>query len=262
MHVGSDYHIHTKYLKCADETMTISNILESCGKLGRTSIGITDHLNNRESLPSHFEIKKDIEKSTTSIEVFFGVEVGLLNEKGEIPYNEKIRDMAGFKFAIGGAHEIYIKNYDIDELIKSRHEDYCRLAANPLIDVIAHPWWFRKRDFGKKEFPLFDDMAVIPKNFTLEFASIARANKTAVEINPRAIFCNPDYSNKFKWQYKKYLKQLNEEGVMFSIGSDAHTINDLQGIKIAEEICDEIGISKQNIWNPYLGKTWRWQHDL
>ena len=44
--VGTDYHIHTHYCGCANETMTIPAILERCKAAGRTSIAITDHRDN------------------------------------------------------------------------------------------------------------------------------------------------------------------------------------------------------------------------
>ena len=114
---GTDYHIHTEYLKCADSTMTIEAIFRKAEELGLKSIGITDHLNKLDFLPEHLKIKQDIQNTQTDLEVFFGVELNLLSVNGDIPYDESIRDKMGFEFAIGGIHSTYLETYDLDKLI-------------------------------------------------------------------------------------------------------------------------------------------------
>lgn len=37
-----DFHMHTTYLKCANETMTVPAILRRCEDLGLETIAITD----------------------------------------------------------------------------------------------------------------------------------------------------------------------------------------------------------------------------
>jgi len=250
-----DYHIHTLYLKCGDETLTIENIYARCKELGITSIAITDHLNKREYLPEHFKIKRDMEATPTDLEVFFSVELNVLDRDCTWPYDEEVKMEAGFQFAIGGVHGTWIDEYDIDRLVRVQHDMLCKCAASPLIDVVVHPWWFGKGEFERKGFPWFDDMSVVPEKLSREFARVAKEHGTAIEINANAIFLCPSYSDRFKEQYKDYIRVLMDEGPMFSICSDAHNINQLGSTRVVEDILEEIGVPDEQIWTPHVGKT-------
>jgi len=70
-----DFHIHTEYLKCADQTMKIPAIIQECARLGVTTLAITDHLNRPDQLELHLPIKNDILSLDTSIEIYFGAEL-------------------------------------------------------------------------------------------------------------------------------------------------------------------------------------------
>ena len=83
-----DYHTHTKYLGCANQTMELTNIAKECERLGVTSLGITDHLNTFNKLELHIPIKRDIKMLETNLEVFFGVELNFMGSDGEFAFNE------------------------------------------------------------------------------------------------------------------------------------------------------------------------------
>lgn len=68
-----DYHIHTKYLKCANETMEVSAIAKKCQELGVTSLGITDHWRGLEQRDLHMRIKNDLEAVTPKLDIYFFV---------------------------------------------------------------------------------------------------------------------------------------------------------------------------------------------
>ena len=239
--------------------MTIKAIFRKSEELGLKSIGITDHLNKIEFLSEHLKIKNDIQNTSTDLEVFFGVEINLLSKNGEIPYDESIRDETGFEYAIGGIHSTYIETYDLQKLIDIQHRHHCRFAADPLIDVVVHPWWFSWGEFQKREFPWFNTFSAVPEKYHIEFAQKAKENGTAIEINSCAIFCNSKYSESFKEEYWEYVNLLKKQGVMFSIVSDAHNINQLGTTRIIEEKFAELGVPDSQIWNPKLGKTWKFK---
>lgn len=252
---NTDYHLHTLYLKCGDETLTIENIYARCKELGITSIAITDHLNKREFLPEHLKIKRDIEATPTELEVFFAVELNVLDRDCTWAYDEGIKEEAGFEFAIGGVHGTWIDEYDIDELVRVQHDMLCKCAADPLIDVVVHPWWFGKGEFERKGFPWFDDMSVVPPELSREFAQVAKAHETAIEINAGAIFCCANYSDRFKEQYKDYVRLLKEEGVLLSVASDAHSIDQIGRTRVVEDILEELGVPDEQVWTPQVGKS-------
>ena len=251
---GTDYHIHTTYLKCADQTMTVEAIIRRCEELGLKSIGITDHLNMRENYYQFAYIKRDIAQIDTELEVLFGVEINLLNSEGEIPYDEAMRDAIGFQFAIGGPHGAYVDHDDRRKIVEIQHRHHCRFAADPLIDVVVHPWWFGKGEFEKKGLRWFEDMSDIPDEYTIEFAEIARKHQTAIEVNPLATYESRNYSDRFKEDHKRYIALLNEQGVMFSIASDAHNIRQLGATRSAEKLLEELGVPDERIWTPANAK--------
>lgn len=251
---GTDYHIHTHYLKCADETMTVEAAIRKCEELGLSSIGFADHLNVRENYYQFAYIKRDIAVVDTHLEVFFGAEISLLDGGGEIPYDEAMRDAIGLQFAIGGPHGAYVDHDDRRKIVQIRHRLQCQFAADPLIDVVVHPWWFGKGEFEQKGFRWFDDMSDIPREFTLEFAETALKHDTAIEVNPNATYENAAYSQRFHEQYKEYIALLNEQGVTFALASDAHNINTLGITRGADTFLEELGVPDERIWTPDKAK--------
>jgi len=252
---GTDYHIHTKYLKCADDTMTLPAIVGRCEELGLKSIGIADHLNVRENYYQFAYIKRDIAALDTQLEVFFGAEINLLDGRGEIPYDEAMRDAIGLEFAIGGPHGAYVEHDDRRKIVEIHHRFLCQFAADPLIDVVVHPWWFGKGEFDQKGLRWFEDLSDVPEEFTLEFAETAIKHGTAIEVNPRATYESPNYGERFSEDYKDYIALLNEQGVTFALASDAHTLGRLGDSLTGDALLEKLGVPDERIWTPAKGKT-------
>lgn len=253
MSLAIDLHIHTHYLGCANETMTVPAIVERLRRHGVRKFAITDHLNTRERLADHQPIKADLEalpEAESSMEAYFGVELNFLSCDGEFAYDEGIRDEMGFQFAIGGIHSTYIDEYDLMKLVDIQHRHHLRTCHDPLVDVVVHPWWFSKGEFDSKGFPWFDDLSVVPEDLTREFGRVAAETGTAIEINAAAIFICPHYSDRFKEQYVDYLALLREQGPKFTIGSDAHDAAHFDGLPATVDAARRAGITDDMIWTP------------
>lgn len=244
-----DYHIHTKYLGCANQTMEVAEIVSRCQALGLESIAITDHLDRMSDLPKHRRIADDIRAIDTPLRVYLGVELNVLNGRSS-PYAEAIRHEAGFQFAIGGPHGPAVADYDLEQIIAIQHRNHLATCENPLISVLVHPWWFDKPEFDRLGFPWFDDLSVVPKSMTEELAAAAIATGTAVEISTIMVRVSAKYGERFSKQYREYIGALNDHGVSFTIASDSHDINQLQGITLAETVAREVGIPPERIWHP------------
>ncbi|MEW6356692.1 MAG: PHP domain-containing protein [Planctomycetota bacterium] len=252
---GRDYHIHTGHIGCGGNTATVAQIFRRCEELGFTSIAITDHLNRLDQLDKHKAIRADIEANSTSMEVFFGAELDIPPHMAPLPYNKIIKENIGFRFAIGGVHGTYLDRYDLQKLIDLQHQALCKTAAEPLIDVVVHPWWFSKHEFDKKGFPWFDDLSVVPQDLHLEFIRAAVANEKAIEINAGAIYCNPAYSDRFKTQYNDYVRLMVSEGARLSICSDAHSLDHLERTCVVEDILENLGVPDDCLWHPTQGRS-------
>jgi len=249
-----DYHIHTTHVGCANETMTVDAIFAHAERHGMESIAITDHLNTREALPLHEKITADLARlGPPPCELFFGAELNVVPGEA-LPYDEDIKRRYGFEFAIGGPHGTHLESYDIVKLVEVQHGLHLETIANPLIDVLVHPWWFGKGEFDDRAFPWFNDLSVVPDSATRELAAAAIQHGTAIEINGAAIFTNTDYSDAFREQYVDYLGVLAAEGVTFATGSDAHDVSHLTQLSALDAVLARLGLDESRLYHPSRGK--------
>ncbi|MFA5646193.1 MAG: PHP domain-containing protein [Candidatus Ratteibacteria bacterium] len=247
----NDFHIHTLYLGCADKTMEIPAIVERCSSLGVKAIGITDHLNSIDRLPLHRPILKDIQALEGPCpEIYFGVELNFPECDSNFVYSEEIRDEYGFQFAIGGIHALFLEEYDLKKLVDIQHRHHMKACADPLLDVLVHPYWFSLRMFEPYGWPWFDSMSAVPDSYARELGKAAKESNTAIEINASAIFTNSAYSEAFKQEYLRWLSLVAEEGALFSVGSDAHNINVLDEGKVAWEVATGLNLPMEQFWRP------------
>ena len=245
-----DFHIHTKYLRCANETMEIPAILKECERLGVTSLGITDHLNTLDKLDLHLPIKEDIQASDVDIAVYFGVELNFLGVDGDFAYSAEIHEQYGFQVVIGGIHGTYLETYDLKEIVDVQHRHHLKTCRDPLVDVLVHPYWFGKGEFDKKGWTWFDSMKAVPESYARELGQTAKATGTAIEINACANLTSSAYSERYVNEYIDYLSVIAEEGAQFSLGSDAHDINRLKDIQTSWEVAEKLGLTANRIWQP------------
>ena len=247
-----DFHIHTKYLKCANETMDVFAIVRECERLGITSLGITDHLISVDQLELHRPIKKDIESLDTKIDVYFGVELNFIAADGDFPYSEEIRDQYGFQFAIGGIHETYLDSYDLKKLVDIQHRHHLKTCRDPLVDVLVHPYWFGKYEFDNNGWPWFDSVTAVPESYTRQLAQTAKETGTAIEINACSNLESAEVAGNDMYvkEYIEYLSIIAEEGACFSLGSDAHDIGRLKTILTARQVAEQLNLDADRIWMP------------
>ena len=243
-----DFHMHTKYLGCANETMEVPAMIRECERLGVTTLGITDHLNIIDRLPLHEHIRDDIAALETDIEVYFGVELNYTGCDEDYVWNEEIRGSMGFQFAIGGIHGTYLKEYDLGKLLEIQHRHHLKTCEDPLVDVLVHPYWFGKGEFDANDWPWFDSMKVVPDSLARELGQVARETGTAVEINGGACLRSATHGEKYAAEYYDYLAVMNEESPVFSVGSDAHDINRLREIEASWEMIERLGVPEERVW--------------
>ena len=245
-----DFHIHTKYLKCANETMEIEAIARQCESLGVTRLAITDHLNTVDKAPLHAHIRRDLEQVESPVEIYFGVELNYQGCDGEFAYSEEIIEEYGFQFAIGGIHSTYVDEYDLPKIVDIQHRHHLATCHNPLCQVLVHPYWFGKRAFDQGGWPWFDSMEAVPEAYARELGQVARDTGTAIEINGGANLDNAAYSDAYKAQYLDYLAIIAEEGPLFTVGSDAHDINRLAAIESTWRAVEHLGLPPERMWLP------------
>ena len=245
-----DFHIHTKYLGCADATMELADILRECERVGVTALGITDHLNRPDQVDLHRAIREDILALDTTLDVWFGVELNFTGPDAGFVYSDEIRDRIGFQFAIGGIHATYVDEYDLAKIIDNQHRHHLKTCEDPAVDVLVHPYWFGKGVFDRNGWPWFDSMKPVPESYARELGQVAKETGTAVEINACANLVNPAYGERFVEEYFEYLAIIAAEGATFSVGSDAHSLRHLSSVAAAWALVDRLGLDPTRIYKP------------
>ncbi len=251
MRLGLDYHIHTFYQKCGNETLTVEKIIRRAEAMRFTSIAITDHLNHYSQLPNFRFIRHDIGQVGTQLEVWFGCELNFDGCDGGFAYDESVRDEFGFEVAIGGVHSTYSDSQDPTEIVDIQHRHHMRTLEDPLIDVLVHPYWFGASDLDRRSPEWWKGLLEgIPDDRITELAQASVANHTAIELNAAAIFHNPSYSTGFQEAYVEFVERLADEDALFAVGSDAHDINMLGWTDYVEGLLDGLGVCEEQIWRP------------
>ncbi len=247
-----DFHIHTKYLKCANETMEILAIVAKCKRLGMTALAITDHMKDMETLTLHSDILRDIEQIDTEIDVYFGVELNFTGCDEGFLWDEEIRDKIGFQFAIGGIHSPYaVGEYDVKKVVDVQHRHHLKTCADPLVAVLVHPYWFSMNEYRRNDWPWFGTMDAVPQSYARELGQAAKETNTAIEINGNGnVTVNAAHDEAFIDQYFDYLSAIAEEGAMFTPGSDAHDISRVRSVQDSWRMIERLNLPPERIWRP------------
>ncbi len=272
MKIRSDWHIHT-HNSCDEAAMLIPTLIRQAKEKGIEKFGITDHLHTINEMPDIEASRREyLEYQTENFH--FGIEVSvmttqvleLIAQGGQAPadWREKSDENAalaialtkedidrlGIEYVVGGTHWPIGVPFENQALIRNYHRQNMFLANHPLIDIVAHPWWFHSgywKENCPQYQPWFEDFSVIPKSLHNEFASAVVENKKLVEINISAMLLNPHYPEKFKKQYLEYLVELKSQGVKLTIGSDCHNADYNIDFNTAERMLDEAGINENDI---------------
>jgi histidinol phosphatase-like PHP family hydrolase len=246
----TDFHIHTELSACAARDMTLAAVIEGVEAAGVAAIGIADHLNAREHAERNALVRKEIEQLDTPVEVYLGAEVGFAYKLGRHPLTGEDKARLGYQFAVGSHHSTYLKEYDLDRIVRRQHEYHLATCADPVIDVLGHPWRFLYESFQRAGWPWIDTMKCVPESMTRELARAAIESGTAIEINTTSNLCMKFQPESYFEEYVDYVAILAEEGVTFSLGSDAHELHEFETIHLAWEVVDRLQIGDERIWRP------------
>ena len=246
-----DAHIHTYHCGCANETMTVPAIVEACAAAGNAWIAVTDHLNSAEQLPLHRRILADIRGlERPPLPVYFGVELNFTGPEHPFVWSEQIKADAEFQFAIGGVHSIHVDEFDVDKIIEIQHRHHLLTCEAPGVDILVHPWWFGRHAFKPKGFPFppFETVRAVPESMTRELGQAAVATGTTIEINAGANIFGA--SDDYVAAYTDYMAILADEGVTFSLSTDAHDIGGMDRIALARALFDRLDLGDDRLWQP------------
>ncbi len=280
MRITSDWHIHSRN-SCDSACMEMTALVDRARELGITDYGITDHLHTPLNLPDIAASRAEYDALTLDAPVrfHFGIEVSVVSQweldevaAGRAPnatygvrsggppsaplavaLTSEIIERYGIEYVVGGTHWPMYVPLERNAIIREFHRQNLFLAAHPLVDIVAHPWWWHGHwagaDGSFTAEPWFDDFAHVPQSMHDEFAAAAVQHRKAVEINLQAMLLNPHYPQRFKRQYVEYLGRLRDAGVTLSIGSDCHE-RDYAAVDFATaaDLLDPIALRDEDLW--------------
>lgn len=287
MPITTDWHIHTTHsCDCAESGIGVpmAGLVAAAAAQGITDLGVTDHVNTPYNLDELFRSREAFDALPFNPHFHFGVEASCVSaweleaiESGRqlaqtwglrqggppggelaIGINEEDMREYGIEYVVAGVHwPMYIEP-DRDAVIRDYHRQNVFLASHPLVDIVAHPWWWMgwwANDEGRYlSDPWLDDFGKIPLSMHDEFAAATRENQTAVEINLHACLFNAAYPDTFAPQYVDYLCYLQERGVVFSFGSDSHgptyegSAAHPLDFAAAERLLEPLGLKPEAMW--------------
>jgi histidinol phosphatase-like PHP family hydrolase len=245
MLITSDWHIHSEH--SYDASNPLSLIAENAAAQGLVNVGIADHLNfNDEKFLADIRnsaagVKKAREKYPFMI---LGVELTPM-ERPEFEYVKKTGTREGYvppvqsapydielpmtkaelmelgvRYGVGAAHWRVDVPFgsklkgDIDACIKEWYRQQLWLACDERVTVLGHPWYHG-------ECLWYQDFSVIPHSMNADIAAALKENGKYVECNP-GFFGAAKSTEKFRHQYAEFLREMFEQGIPVTYGSDSH----------------------------------------
>lgn len=257
--------------------MAVSDLVSEAAERGIRDIGLTDHIHTPYNLPDIAKSRDEFLSNDSSPHFHFGVEVSCVSkwEIDEIATNQHDKPVYGLRsggqpgcplaigittedlakyeieYVVGGTHWPMYVPIEREAVIRDYHRQNMFLATHPLVDIVAHPWWWMghwiDNNGNYPSEPWFDDFSVIPISMHNEFAAAAIEHNTAVEINIEANLLNPHYPEGFVSRYLEYLAELESQGVHLSIGSDCHSAHYDIDFRKAGQMLESIGIT-DDLW--------------
>lgn len=277
MALTADWHIHSE-ASCDAASLKISDLIAEAPSRGILDCGVTDHVHTPVNLPDLAASRRAFLAAKPQARFHFGVEVSCVSQweldeiasgRGGMPVyglrqggppecelaiglTEQDIEHYGVEYVIGGVHWPMYTPLEREAIIRDYHRQNMFLVQHPLIDVVAHPWWWMKHwqnpDGLFLAEPWFDSFDAVPASMHDEFASAAIACGKVVEINIGAMLLTRKYSDHFKRQYIEYLAYLHARGVKLSTGSDCHSAHYDTQFSRAAAMLSSVGICDCDLW--------------
>lgn len=260
-----DCHTHTQF--SVDSEADINGMIEKACRLGLAAYAVTDHCEcnrwySEEHYPNedtyrYFDFGRDFENSVsavTKLKEKYGNKLNLLcgTEMGQATHDfsiaEKIVSDSRLDFVIGSMHQlpqtedfafINYKDYSSDEiykLIERYFNEVNKLCKWGKFDILGHLTYTLRYIQG--DYGIDIDISEFDEIIADSFRKLIQ-NGCGIEINTSGL--RQSYGKTFpSLKYVKMYRELG--GEIISIGSDAHTIEDLgKGVSDGAEIARQAG---------------------
>ncbi len=232
--IRGDLQVHSEW---TDGASPILEMAEQAKKLGYEYLAITDHSKSQrqtggldeKELRKEFQEIDRLNQKLKGFRIFKGVELDILKD-GSLDLPERILKTADL--VLGSVHS----HFNLPKPDQTRR--LLKALGSGMIQIFSHP---TGRLIGEREPIMIDWSRLVP---------VLLEKKIAVEINasPHRLDANGDLA--------KYLK---DQGVIFSLGTDAHTLGGLKDMEYgvftarrgwveAEEVINTWPLNKLENW--------------
>ena len=277
MPLTSDWHIHSRN-SCDSACITVADLVKEAAENGITDFGLTDHIHTPFNMPDLEASRREYLASDPSPHFHFGVEVSCVSQweidevatgkyenpvyglrqggppgaEPAIALTQEDIERLGIEYVVAGTHWVMYVPMERDAVIRDFHRQNMFLATHPLVDVVAHPWWWHGHwpdpDGQFTGEPWFDDFGAIPQSMHDEFAAAAVEHGTVVEINLSANLLNPHYPERWRGQYVDYLAGLKSRGAALCTSSDLHGEHYTTDFAAGARMIERVGILDADLW--------------
>ena len=230
MKIVLDTHAHT--IVSGHAYNTIREMAQMAKEKGLEAFALTEHAPQMPGTCHEFYFQNlhIVPREMYGVRLFMGVELNIMNEKGEVDLPEST--LCQMDIAIASIHGPCYKGERTEEAITAA---YLAAMENPLIHIIGHP------DDGR--FPV--DMKRLVKK--------AKETGTLLEVNNSSL--RPEgFRENTKENCLEMVKECKAQGVMIVLGSDSHVDADIAEYPYAEEILRETDFPEELVANVSLEK--------
>jgi histidinol phosphatase-like PHP family hydrolase len=277
MPLTCDWHIHSRN-SCDEASLSVGDLIVQAAGLGILDFGLTDHIHTPYNLPDLEASRREFLASNPPPRFHFGVEVSVVSEwelaelaagdygspvyglrqggppgaEPAIGIGEEDLRRLGVEYVVGGTHWPLYVPPEREAIIRDYHRQNLFLATHPLVDIVAHPWWWmghwRSHDGRYLGDPWLDDFGKIPGSMHEEFAAAAVQHGKVVEINISAMLLNHNYPTTFPAQYLEYVADLKARGVCLCLGSDCHSARYAIDFDTTARMLESVGLRDEDLW--------------
>ena len=243
-HALSDFHIHATAGRGKDPRMTVANIVARERELGRSSIGILEHLAPQRSRPIEIleRIRDEIERieDAGGLRVYFSAELEA-DEDGSVRGPPDVRERLGLDYAIAAVH-LTSTNLDPADWPADHLRMMLALLKGPVrFEVMAHPWRSMLSQM-RKDFGIQPGFNVVPHSMQAELIDACRRRDVAIEVNAGSPLDDPAHD--------AFLRRAADAGLRLAPGSDAHHFESLDHADRCAGALRRIGVDADALWHP------------
>lgn len=250
-----DFHIHTVWSHCASRDNTVANLIEEAALLNLDTIAFTDHYfqdifqgwvlyENRNQVMIEATRQSLTEVQSDKVNVLVGCEADCLGV-GKFTISEEVAktlDMVSLSPTHFHTLRREEQNLMSDQKKANMIVEWTLPALHlPWVHIMPHPLWVPVHGLGNHE--LFIDL--MNEKDLIEMGELSIKNKIAMEINLNSLSYE-DYQRPMR----RVIELWREMGVMFSRGSDAHSLDALDKDNIEDDVLVSYDLEPQHFITP------------